>query len=162
MANEIYRAIGTPIVFSDSDGTEPITLQNLATGAGRLSDRYDRGAGSQPWLYIWRAVIPFETAPVVGEMVEIRKYESDGTNADAGVGASDAALTENQRSYDNSLLGIVTVNTTSTDTACIASGICLISERYFSVGVWNATADNMQDDANAARVIFTPIPPEIQ
>ena len=161
MANKIYAATETPVVFQDSGGTEPITLANLAAGAGRLSDQYDRGTGSKPRLYKWRAKFAFETAPVVSEYVEVFLAESDGTTADAGVGASDAALTAGQK-LNLSLIGIVKVQTTDVDTGFVASGYCLISERYFSVAVWNAAADNLQNDANASSITFTPVPDEIQ
>ena len=161
MANKIYVAPETALVFKDSGGDAVITLQNLATTVGRISARYDRGAGSHARLYKWRAKMPFETAPVVGEYVSLFIAESDGTDADGLVGVSDAALTAAQAT-NLQFIGIVKVQTTGADTAFTASGYCLISERYFSVGVINNTADNLQNDANTATVTLTPVPDEIQ
>lgn len=162
MASAIYRGIGTPLSFRDSGGDAVLTLQNLGFGAGRVSARYDRGAGSKPRIYAWRAVMQFETAPVVGEIVEIYIFESDGTYADGTVGTADAALTSVKRA-NGRLIGIVVVETTSTATDIVAGGMCMINEQYFSVGVWNASAgDNLENTANASRVILTPVYDEIQ
>ena len=162
MANKVYRAVETALTFKDSGGDAVITLQNLGKGAGRISAVYDRGAGSKPRLYKWRAVVQFETAPVVGEQVEIMLSESDGTLADGVVGAADAALTSGQK-LNLQTIGIVRAQTTDTATNFIASGMCLINDRYFSVGVWNGSAgDNLEDTANVSQVVFTPMPDEIQ
>jgi hypothetical protein len=161
MANKLYVAPETPLVFKDSGGDADITLQNLAAGAGRISVQVDRGAGSHARLYKWRAKMPFETAPVVGEYVFLYIAESDGTDVDGLVGAVDAALTAAQAANLQEI-GIVRVQTTDVDTAFTASGYCLISERYFSVGVFNSAADNLQNDANTATVTLTPVPDELQ
>lgn len=162
MANQLFRAIGTPTVFRDSAGDVVITLQNLAFGAGRVSARWDRGAGSLPRLYEWRAVVQFETAPALSEAVEIYLFDSDGTYMTGTLGTSDAALTAAKK-VNGKLIGVVVVDTTSVTTDIIASGLCLINSRYISVGVWNASAgDNLENTANASRVILTPMVDEIQ
>jgi hypothetical protein len=158
----IYRAIQTPIVFKESGGDAVITLLNLAFGVGRISAQYDRGAGSKPVTYKWKAVMQFETAAIVGERVELYVAESNGTSIDGGVGAADAALAAAAKP-NLKMIGIVTVQTTDTATSFIASGLCTIWERYFSLGVWNASAgDNLENTANASFVSFTPMPDEIQ
>lgn len=162
MSNKVYIAPETPIVFSDSDGDVVITLQNLAAGAGRLSARYDRGSGSKPARYHVRGVFQFETAPIVGEVVEVVIAESDGTYADGGVGTSDAALTAGQK-LNLGFACAVKAQTTDTATSFIGHGIVEIHERYVQVGVWNHSAgDNLENTANASRVILTPLPDEIQ
>lgn len=162
MANAIYRALGTTLSFRDSGGDAVLTLQNLAFGAGRVSARYDRGAGSLPRLYHWRAVVQFETAPIVGELVEIYIFESDGTYMDGTLGTSDAALGTDKRK-NGKLIGVVVADTTSVTTDIVASGMCIINQRYFSVGVWNGSAgDNLENTSNASRVNLTPVNDEIQ
>lgn len=162
MPSQVYRAIGTTLSFRDYGGDAFLTLQNLGFGAGRVSARYDRGAGSLPRLYEWRGVFQFESAPIVGELVEIYLFESDGTYADGTVGWTDAALASNKRK-NGKLIGLVVVDTTSTGTDIVASGLCLINTRYFSVGVWNGSAgDNLKNTANASRVNLTPMPDESQ
>jgi hypothetical protein len=160
--NKIYRATETPVVFCESGGTEPFTLINLAAGAGRVSDQYDRGAGSLAELHEVTGVFQFETAPVVGQVVELYLFQSDGTYMDGTLGTSDAALTADKR-RNGILIGAVIVDTTSAATNVIARFQNVpISSRYYSIGVWNATEDNLENTANASRVIVTPMPPEIQ
>jgi hypothetical protein len=162
LANAIYRAIGTTLSFRDSGGDAVITLQNLAFGAGRVSARYDRGAGSLPRIHHWRAVMQFETAPALGEIVEIYLFESDGTYMDGTLGTSDAAMGTDKRK-NGKLIGVVVADTTSVTTDIVASGMCLINQRYVSVGVWNASAgDNLENTSNASRVNLTPVNDEVQ
>ena len=163
MPNKVYRAVETAITFRDSGGDVVITLQNLAFGAGRVSARYDRGAGSLAQLHEVRAVVQFETAPALGESVEIYLFQSDGTYMDGTLGTSDAALTTDKRK-NGQFIGSVIVDTTSVATDIIASFQNVpISARYYSIGVWNASAgDNLENTANASRIIVTPMPPELQ
>jgi len=162
MPNKLYRATETPVVFCESGGTEPFTLINLAAGAGRVSDQYDRGAGSLAQLHEITAVFQMETAGVVGEAIEVYLFESDGTYQDGSVGTSDAALAADKR-RNGMFVGAVIVDTTSTATNIVARFKDVpITSRYYSVGVWNATADNLENTANASRIIITPMPPELQ
>ena len=162
MANKVYRAIETAVRFKDTDATYTLTLNNLAASTGgRISDRVDRGAGSLPRLYRWKAVMQFETAPVVGQYVEILISQSDGTNEDGNVGTTDGALTE-AVAANLDTIGIVRVQTTDVDVDNIASGTCLIEERYYSVGVLNRAADNLRAENDYSWVELTPMPDEIQ
>lgn len=163
MANKVYRAVETSITFRDSGGDVVLTLQNLAFGAGRVSARYDRGAGSLAKLHEVIAVVQFETAPALGETVEIYLFQSDGTYMDGTLGTSDAAMSSDKRR--NGLhIGSVVVDTTSTATDIIGRFLEVpITSRYYSIGVWNASAgDNLENTANASRVIVTPMPDEVQ
>lgn len=158
----IYRDIGTAVTFTDSGGDVAITLANLGFGAGRLSARYDRGAGDKPVLHLWQGKFQFESAPVVGEVVEVWLFESDGTLADGGVGTADAALTAGQKS-NGKLLGVVLAQTTDTTTDFIASGVCEIWQRYYSIGVWNSSVgDNLENTATNNKVIITPLAYDVQ
>lgn len=163
MANKIYRATETPTVFRDSGGDVVITLLNLAFGAGRVSAQKDRGAGSLARYHEVKAVIQFETAPALGEAVEIYIFQSDGTYVDGTVGTSDAALTTDKRK-NGLFVGAVIADTVSTATDIVATFQDVpISSRYYSVGVWNASAaDNLENTANACRIIVTPMPDEVQ
>lgn len=162
MANKIYRAIETAIRFKDTDATYTLSLLNLAAGVGRISDRVDRGAGSLPRLYRWKAVIQWETAPAVGEYAEIYLSQSDGTNEDGDVGTADGALATGDAT-NLQLIGVVKAQTTDAAADNIASGMCYIEERYFSVGVINrSAADNLENTNDASWVELTPMPDEIQ
>jgi hypothetical protein len=161
--NKIYRAVETAITFRDSGGDVVLTMQNLAFGAGRVSAQYDRGAGSKAKLHEIIGVVQFETAPLVGEAVELYLFQSDGTYVDGTVGVADAALTTDKR-RNGLFIGAVIVDTTSTATDIIARFPDVpITSRYYSIGVWNASAgDNLENTANASRIIITPMPDEVQ
>jgi hypothetical protein len=163
MPNKIYRAVETAITFRDSSGDVVLSLQNLGFGAGRVSARYDRGADSRAELHEVTGVFQFETAPALGEAVEIYLFQSDGTYMDGTLGTSDAALSSDKR-RNGILIGAVAADTTSTATDIIGRFQNVpITSRYYSIGVWNASAgDNLENTANASRVIVTPMPPEIQ
>jgi hypothetical protein len=163
MPSKVYRAVETPIVFRDSGGDRVLTLQNLGFGAGRVSAQYDRGSGSLAESHEVIGVFQFETAPALGEAVELYLFQSDGTYMDGTLGTSDAALTADKR-RNGILIGAVIVDTTSTATDIIARFQNVpITSRYYSIGVWNASAgDNLENTANASRVIVTPMPPEAQ
>ncbi len=160
--NLVYRDIGTPITFCESGGDVVITLLNLGFGAGRVSARYDRGAGDKPVYHEWQAVIQFETAPIIGEAVEIWLFESDGTYVDGNVGAVGAALLAGNKA-NGKMIGVCLAETVGTATNNVASGVCEIWQRYYSIGVWNASAgDNLENTANASRVIITPMAMDVQ
>lgn len=162
MSYEVPIVLETPITFKDSGGSAVITLQNLAASAGRISAQYDRGAGILAPLCTIRASVPFETAPIVGEAVRIYVATSDGTNVDGTVGTSDAALTSTKLA-NLMLVGNVVVDTTSVDTVVTGTFQDVpITTRYFSIGVFNGTADNLQDDANTAVVTVTFYTPQVQ
>lgn len=162
MANKIYNAPETAVTFKDSGGDVVITLASLGAGAGRVSAQYDRGAGSKPALYKWRGVFQFDSAPAVGELVELYLFGGDGTVVDGTLGTSDAAMTTDKR-RNGKLIGVVVVDTTSATTDIVGSGVCEIFDRYVSLGVWNGSAgDTLEATANACYVVLTPIPPEIQ
>ena len=162
MANKVYIAPESSVTFTDSAGDVVITLQNLAAGAGRISVRHDKGANSQAIDFAWRATMQFETAPVVGETVDLYLSTSDGTNPDGEEGAADAALSDPDKLLNMLYIGSVKVTSVGDATDMTASGIITIAPRYFSVVVHNNTADNLKNTAEVNDVIVTPIPAEIQ
>jgi hypothetical protein len=163
MPNKVYHAPETAIKFSDTNGDLVLTLKNLAhTTGGRISARYDRGAGSQPALYKWRAVIQWEDNPAATDYAELIIATSDGTLADGTVGTADAALTAAQASNCDTL-GIVRAEAATGSTNRISSGLVEIFDRYVSVGARNmSTTKNFKNSDDVSYIILTPVPPEIQ
>jgi len=162
MANLIYQVIQTPIVFQDSSGDAVISLNALAANTGRVSARYDRGATSLARRYTLRGVFDKGAASVVGEIINMYIFTSDGTNADGTVGTADGPLTANQaldcfeRPYP------VVVNTTSTSVKITRSYVVEIPTRYFSVGVMNSVTGLLRAAANVCTISLTPVADEIQ
>ncbi len=160
MANKVYRAVETALTFKESGGDIVITLKNLGFGAGRISARVDRGAGSKPVRYKWRAVMQWEDHPAVADSVSLFLAESDGTVADGNVGTADAALTQLANLVE---FGAVRAEAAAGSTNRIGSGVVRILDRYFSIGVWNRSATkNLKNADNVSYIILTPMPDEIQ
>lgn len=160
MPNKVYIARETPTVWSDTAGDLALTLNNLAASAGRVGARLDLGTGSTSEWYSWRLTVQFETAPVVGETVEIYLATSDGTEEDGQVGTANAAIAADDRK-NLQLIGILTVTSATVDHDMTASGICRIPTRYVSPVIYNNTADNLQATNDTGELTLTPIPPEI-
>lgn len=161
MSNLVYTLLGTPITFKDSGGTYGLSLNGLAAGIGRISERADKGTGAQPSWFAWRATMQIDTTGVAGEFVRVYLSTSDGTRPDGEVGAADAALTEDQASHCQ-LLGHVALNPVDATSNLTTSGICHIPTRYFSIGVFAPDTDALEATANVSHVTLTPIPDEIQ
>ena len=162
MPTKIYRAVETPIVFRDSGGDVAITLNNLANNTGRVSARYDRGAGSRSRLHEIKAVIQVNATVVAGVAIEIWLFQSDGTYADGTVGTADAALPTAKRN-NGLFIGAVIADQTAATVDMVATFQDVpIASRYYSIGIWNASAVALQATANACRVIVTPMPDEVQ
>ena len=156
MPNKIYLAAQPQKVFADS-GDYPLILSSLGVNAGRSSVLFDRGAGSVPVKYKWRAVITWAAAPVAWDIAEIYVCESDGTLNDA-TWVANASLAAD--AFLNAVwLGSVYCQTTTS----ISSGSCILSSRYFMIGVWNrSTSKTLSATANTSKVILTAMPNEIQ
>lgn len=158
-----YTVLETPLKFADSAQTPDatFTLSALATGAGRISARYDRGAGAHAALYEWRCTITLTGTNVVGETVEWYIATSDGTNPDGQVGTADAALTTAKRN-NLKLIGLTIVDQTASNTAMTASGWVWLPSRYLSLGTWNGTTLPFQTSTSAHTCLLTPQPLEQQ
>ena len=161
MPSKIYVARETATTWKDSTGTLVMTLNNLVAAAVRVGARLDLGAASTPRQFTWRLTVRFETAPVVGEVLNIFLSWSDGTKADGGIGTADAAgdtnLIKNLKPVGNLI-----VSSTDADHEMTASGICIIPSRYVSPAIENATVDNLKATANVSTFTIEPGPPEIQ
>ena len=154
---------GTPISFKDSGGDVVVALNGLAFGVGRVSAQYDRGVGSKAKLHEVMACIQWAATAVIGDAAEIYIFESDGTYQVGTVGTADAALATDKRK-NGLFVGAVICDTTSGATNVVARfrDVPLV-QRYYSVGVWNASATkNLQATANVSVIIVTPNPDDIQ
>ena len=92
MPTLVYVNEATAITWQDNSGTNVISLQNLATGAGRQGALHDFGVAARSYRFHYRAFIQFATAPVVDEQVDIYLKTSDGTSPDNDDGTGDAAV----------------------------------------------------------------------
>lgn len=163
MASKIYTALETTLTFADSAQTPSatLTLTALASLAGRVSARFDRGAGSHASLYWWQLNCALTGTNVVGDTVEVYAFESDGTNVDGQIGTADAALASAKRN-NAKYLGILQVDQTTSNTLMTVSGTIFLVQRYISIGVWNASSLPFQTSTAVHSVKLTPAPFEAQ
>lgn len=162
MPNKIYIAPETAHTWTDTGGDDTLDLGGLAADAVRVGDQWDMGASSRADWFEWRLIIDgFDTAPVVGETVDVYLAFSDGTNHDGDIGVTDGAGTT--VSLPNLLsLGLASVQTTTAGDELITSGIVQIVSRYVSPVIHNNTADALLSTSDAHKFFLTPIPPEVQ
>lgn len=162
MANKVYVARETPIVWGDTAGDLVMTLNNLATTVARIGAQKDFGAGSTSEWYEWRLTVQFDTAPVVGETVDVYLSTSDGTEEDGQEGVADANVGDNGSLKNMQYVGSLTVTTATVDHDMTTSGICRIATRYVCPVIHNNTVDNLQATNDTGEFTLTPIPPEVQ
>jgi hypothetical protein len=161
--SKIYTSRESPILFADSVQTPAatLTLSALASGAGRVSARYDRGAGSIATTYEWRLNWSLSGTNVLLAAAEIWVFTSDGTNQDGIVGTIDAALATGQRNAGKPA-GLALVTQTTTNTVMTSSGYVSVLSRYLSIGVWNATTLAFQTSTSAHQLYLIPVPDAAQ
>ena len=162
MANEVYILPQTGITWGDTGETNAMTLNNLATGAGRQGAQHDFGASARANRYEWRAHVEFATTPVVGEEVRIYLKTSDGTHPDNDDGTGDIAVSAEDKLRNIRLLGIIQVDQAATSVEMVASGDITINTRYVMPIFWNGTADNLTATNNTSGFSLTPFPYQIQ
>ncbi len=164
MANKVYIQEETAKTWSDATtgGDYVMDLGSLAPDNVKVGAQGDLGAAPRADQYQWKLVIDgFDTAPVVGETVDLYLAFSDGTYVDGDVGTSDAAGFTSD--LPNLLfLGAASVQTTTAGDNLIISGVCQITQRYVSPVVHNNTADALLGTADSHKFILTPVPPEVQ
>lgn len=163
MTNLIYYNPETSITWSVG-GTPDLDLGGLAADAVRVGQQRDLGANSIAGLYHWVLYIDgFDTAPVVGERVEVYLAGGDGTRVAGDVGTSDAAGTTVSLPNLWQLTGAA-VQTTTAANNLVVFGVdpIQIFTRYISPVIHNDTNDALLGTADAHLFIVTPVPQEIQ
>lgn len=162
MANKIYTQSETAKTWTDAGGDYTFDLGSLAADAVRVGAQGDLGAAPRADRYEWRLVIDgFDTAPVVGESVDLYLSFGDGTYVDGDVGTGDAAGATDD--LPNLLfIGSAIVQTTTAADNLIISGTVEIVSRYVSPVVHNNTADALLGTSDAHKFILTPVPAEVQ
>lgn len=162
MANKVYIAEETAKTWTDTGGDYTLDLGSLAADAVRVGAQGDLGAAPRADQYQFKLVIDgFDTAPVVGETVDLYLAFSDGTYVDGDVGTADAA------GFTSDLpnlmyAGSASVQTITAGDNLIISGLVQITQRYVSPVIHNNTANALLGTADAHKFILTPVPPEVQ
>ena len=162
MANKVYIAEETAKTWTATGGDYTLDLGSLAADAVRGGAQGDLGAAPRADQYQFKLVIDgFDTAPVVGETVDLYLAFSDGTYVDGDVGTADAAgFTADLPNL--MYAGSASVQTITAGDNLIISGLVQITQRYVSPVIHNNTADALLGTADAHKFILTPVPPEVQ
>ena len=155
--SKAHAVLETALTWTDTGGDAALDLGGLSAAAVRAGTLLDLGTGARPYLYEWRMVVDgFDTAPVVGETVDIYLATSDGTNHDGDIsgtdGASSTVVLPNLR-----YLGSCVVQTTTAANELIASGVIEIFADQVAPVVHNNTADALLSTSDAHKFILTPI-----
>lgn len=154
---------GTTITWQDSGGDEVITLQNLAFGVGRNGAIHDWGAAPRPTRYRIKATFQFETAPAVGETIEVWIREAgngssatDPTNDD---GTGDIALSQiTDKTRNLKLVLVVQADEAVANIVTSREDEFETTARHFGPVVVNRSAgDNLENTANVSYVEIQPV-----
>lgn len=162
MANKVYAAPETAISFKSSGGDVTFTPTSVANGAGRISAQWDRGTGSKPMRYKWRAKTKAGAALAVGTQLEIYFSTSDGTIQDGNQSTSDAAFAAGDKRRNLQPVGVIEADSTSNGEPQYASGVVWIFDRYVSVVWWNALGQALSGTAGDHEFTLTAVPDEVQ
>lgn len=169
MTNAVKLAVGTTLVWQDSSGDYTITLQNLATVAGRVGARGDLGAWPRPLVYRWYMEVEWASAPTIDQAVELY---FGGWDNDTGPASPMGQLPATDTSYAAASAGLskrknlILAGTVTAETAAVGpfsnGGLIALPYRYVSPLVYNGGGQALKNTANANFIRLTPVLPEIQ
>ena len=169
MAGEVYIEDGSTITWGDSGTTYTMTLQNLATVAGRVGARADLGAWPRPIVYRWYLEIEWAVAPTIDQVVELY---FGGWDNDTGPASAMGQLPSTDTSYAaasadlskrKNLLpaGVVTAETAAVGPFS-SGGLIALPYRYVSPMIYNGGGQALKNTANACVLRLTPVYSQVQ
>ncbi len=162
MASLFKQNQGTILTWADSGATYAITLKGLASGTGRQGAVHDFGTAAVEREFAWFAQVQFDTAtaPVVAETIDIYlKTAPDGTNYDNDDGdGTDIAVSAEDKLKNLTYLDSIKVDEAAADVKMQVSGVINIRAEKVQPVFWNASADNLDDDASTTDLKFSLIP----
>jgi hypothetical protein len=169
MAGEVYVEDGATITWGDSGRTYVMTLQNLATVAGRVGARADLGAWPRPLFFRWYLEVEWALAPSIDQVVEL--YFGTWDN-DTGPANPQAQLPATDTGYAAGAAGLSKrknlrmVEPVVAETAAVGpfsnSGIVALPARYVSPFIFNGGGQALKNTANACLLRLTPIYSQLQ
>lgn len=161
MTQLLYIDKQTAITWRDTGGTYAMTLNNLASGAGRQGAEHNFGDPIAAW-YEFRAWVEFETTPVLDEIVRIYLKTGDGTIYDNDDGTGDIAVSAEAKLANVQQIGRIVVDEAAANIRMGTSGlIYIVADRVMPI-FWNGTADNLQATNNTSGFDLVPVPPQLQ
>jgi hypothetical protein len=170
MANKIYQAVEADRTWSDA-GTgsdELMDLGGLAADGVVCGSYHDLGAAPRTDLYEVELFIDgFDTAPVVGQMVELWFTQSNGTTEFDGQITTDPTDTVEgdatlAQAQNCTFACAVRVYSTTAGDELKRRRTIRLTGRYVAPIVVNRTDDALLSSSDAHMVTLTPIPQEMQ
>lgn len=151
---------GTAVTFAPG-GSPAFTVTSLASGTGRISARKDQGTGAstRKFLLECKTKLVAASTPTIGEKISVYLVRSDGTDADAALGSSDADLTDAQVLALRQTQWVGDIIITSVDPTVVQTfrTVVEIPNRYYSV-VWvNRSATALSATGGDHTAAFMPL-----
>lgn len=170
MTGEIYGVgSGTPITWQDTGGTAVMTLQAMASTAGRVGARVDLGAWPRAIVYRWYLELEWAAAPTIDQTVEL--YFGLWDN-DTGPANPQAQLPATDTPYSAGAAGLskrknlIYTGVVQAETAAVGpfsnSGIVRLPARYVSPLVYNGGTPALKNTSNASFLRLTPLYLQVQ
>lgn len=170
MPSKSYQASETARTWSDAGTTsdELLDLGSLAADGVVMGSFHDLGASPRSDVYEVELLIDgFDTAPVVGEVVELWLSQSNSTTGFDGQPTTDptttaqGTMTAEQAENCTFACAARVYSTTAADELQKRATV-RITGRYVSPVVINRTADALLGTSDAHLITITPIPQEGQ
>lgn len=141
MAKEAYINGGTVLSINGEAGADYAwSVEGLGNAAGRVSAQIDLGAVPRPAKYAWTCEVQFQATPTQYKTLELYYAlapDSDSTQIDGDIGATDAALGDVDMRKNLHYLGRVVVENAAAGEKNVASGEIEILDRYISLVAYN-------------------------
>jgi len=141
MANEAYIRKGTSKLVNGEAGADvALSMEGVASAAGRVSAQIDWGAAPRPAIYEWSCEVQWQATPTQGGMLELYVAgapDGDSTQIDGDVGTTDAALGDVDMRRNLRYIGCVVSENAAASEICVASGTFEFTQRYMSIVGYN-------------------------
>lgn len=156
---QVYSKPGTPATFTESGGTATFTPKNVANGAGRVSNQWDRGAGALPDWFLVEVQFKAQSAVTIGNPIRAYVFASESSTtmdltADGAVSAETNLLNFKPRA-------VVYASTNATG-YFYGNTLVFLPGRYVSVAIWNASGQTLTNTNGDNKITLTPWPDDIQ
>lgn len=161
MANEAYIRKGTSKLVNGEAGADvALSMEGVASAAGRVSAQIDWGAAPRPATYEWSCEVQWQATPTQGGVLELYVAgapDGDSTQIDGDVGTTDAALGDVDMRRNLRYIGCVVSENAAASEKCVASGTFEFTPRYMSIVGYNGGGATINATDSAFRFDIVPV-----
>ena len=165
MPSDIYIDHGATIVFGSEVGDDVAwSTESIANGAGRQATLYDLGADgtARPGRYRYRFHTQAQATPTVGNLCQVYAKTSDGSHPDNDDGASDAAVSAEDKLKNLQVMMPAIVDQAAANIEYVSRGWLMLEHRWFAPVLWNAMGSAITADAAETKLHLTPVYDQVQ